>query len=53
MAKVFIGVGHGGSDPGAVAGGIKESAANLQMALGMTEELARPGVAGGIPILKE
>ena len=53
MAKVFIGVGHGGSDPGAVAGGIKESAANLQMALGMKEELERHGVAVGISRLKE
>ena len=24
MAKVFIGVGHGGSDPGAVANGVKK-----------------------------
>ena len=32
MAKVFIGVGHGGSDPGAVANGIKEKDANLVIA---------------------
>ena len=24
MSKVYIGVGHGGSDPGAVSGNIKE-----------------------------
>lgn len=29
MAKVFIGVGHGGTDSGAVANGIKEKDANL------------------------
>ena len=29
MAKVFIGVGHGGSDPGAVANGFKEKDCNV------------------------
>ena len=48
MARVFIGVGHGGSDPGAVAAGIKESEANLQMALGLKVELERHGVTVGI-----
>ena len=48
MARVFIGVGHGGSDPGAVAAGIKESEANLQMALGLKAELERHGVTVGI-----
>ena len=47
MARVFIGVGHGGSDPGAVAAGIKESEANLQMALGLKVELERHGVTVG------
>lgn len=53
MARVFIGVGHGGVGPGAVSGGIKESAANLQMALGLKEELERHGVTVGISRMKE
>ena len=48
MARVFIGVGHGGPDPGAVAAGIKESEVNLQMALGLKVELERHGVTVGI-----
>lgn len=48
MAKVFIGVGHGGKDPGAVSGNFKESAINLQVALGMAQELERHGVFVGI-----
>lgn len=46
--KVFIGVGHGGSDPGAVANGLRESDVNLTMALAMKEELERNGVTVGI-----
>ena len=42
--KVFIGVGHGGSDPGAVANGIKEKDANLTIALACQKELVRHGV---------
>ena len=42
--KVFIGVGHGGKDPGAVANGIKEKDANLQIALTVQEQLSRHGV---------
>ena len=42
--KVFIGVGHGGSDSGAVANGIKEKDANLVMALACGDELLRHGV---------
>lgn len=53
MAKVFIGVGHGGSDSGAIAGGIKESEANLQMALGMKAELERHGVIVRMSRMKE
>ena len=46
MSKtVFIGVGHGGSDPGAVANGIKEKDANLVIALACRDELIRHGVA--------
>lgn len=48
MAKVFIGVGHGGSDPGAVANGLTEKAVNLTMALALRDELSRHGVTVGI-----
>lgn len=44
MAKVFIGVGHGGSDPGAVANGLREEDLNLTTALACNEELVRHGV---------
>lgn len=46
--RVFIGVGHGGSDPGAVANGLRESDVNLTMALAMKKELERHGVTVGI-----
>lgn len=42
--KVFLGVGHGGSDPGAVANGLKEKDLNLTVALACQDELARHGV---------
>lgn len=42
--KVFIGVGHGGSDPGAAANGFKEKDLNLAIALACNEELLRHGV---------
>lgn len=44
MAKVFIGVGHGGTDPGAVANGLKEKDMNLTIALACRDELERHGV---------
>ena len=44
MAKVFIGVGHGGSDPGAVANSLREEDLNLTTALACNEELVRHGV---------
>lgn len=44
MAKVFIGVGHGCSDPGAVANGLREKDLNLVTALACNEELVRHGV---------
>lgn len=44
MAKVYIGVGHGGSDPGAVSGKHKESAYALDIATACTAELKRHGV---------
>lgn len=43
--KVFLGVGHGGSDPGATANGFKEKDLNLSIALACNEELARHGVS--------
>ena len=44
MSKVFIGVGHGGKDPGAVANGLREKDINLVMALEMAKILTRHGV---------
>lgn len=44
MAKVFLGVGHGGADPGAVANGVKEKDLNLEIALACRDELVRHGV---------
>ncbi len=44
MKKVFIGVGHGGSDPGAVANSVREKDLNLAVALSCNEELVRHGV---------
>lgn len=44
MAKVFIGVGHGGKDPGAVANGFKEKELNLDVADAVFQELERHGV---------
>lgn len=43
MSKVFLGVGHGGKDPGAV-GYIKESDVNLNMALACKKYLEANGV---------
>ena len=43
MSKVFIGVGHGGSDPGAVAN-FKEKDLNLQIALACKDYLVKHGV---------
>lgn len=51
--KVFIGVGHGGNDPGAVANGFKESDLNLQIALACQKELIRHGVVVGISRTKD
>ena len=44
MAKVFLGIGHGGSDPGAVANGFKEADLNLEIGMACYEELKRHGV---------
>lgn len=45
MPKVFIGVGHGGSDPGAVSNNTKEKDLNLSIALACKDELERHGVS--------
>lgn len=42
--KVFIGVGHGGTDGGAVANGFKEKELNLAIAKACRDELERHGV---------
>ena len=44
MAKVFIGIGHGGSDPGAVANGFEEADLNLAIGIACVNELKRHGV---------
>ena len=53
MAKVFLGVGHGGSDPGAVANGFKEKDLNLAIALACRDELKRHGVQVGMSRTKD
>lgn len=42
--KVFISAGHGGSDSGAVANGVKEKDLNLSIALACRDELKRHGI---------
>lgn len=44
MAKVYVGVGHGGKDPGAVSGKHKEKDYALEIATACTIELKRHGV---------
>ncbi len=44
MKKVFLSVGHGGTDSGAVANGLKEKDVNLVIGLQCAEELMRHGV---------
>lgn len=44
MSKVYIGVGHGGSDPGAVSGMHREAAYALDISAACTTELRRHGV---------
>ena len=43
--KVFLGIGHGGIDSGAVANGVKEKDLNLSIALACRDELVRHGVS--------
>lgn len=51
--KVFLGVGHGGKDPGAVADGYQEKDITLTMALACKKELERHGVTVGISRTKD
>lgn len=51
--KVFISVGHGGSDPGAVANGFKEKDLNLIISLACRDELTRHGVSVGMSRTKD
>ena len=53
MAKVFLGVGHGGADSGAVANGFKEKNLNLAIALACRDELVRHGVTVGMSRTKD
>ena len=42
--KVFLGIGHGGSDPGAIGNGFKEADLNLAIGQACNSELIRHGV---------
>ena len=44
VRKVFLGVGHGGADPGAESGGLREKDINLGIATACRDELAKYGV---------
>lgn len=44
MNKVFIAVGHGGRDPGALANNLREADCNLVMALAMEQVLLQHGL---------
>lgn len=44
MAKVFLSAGHGGSDPGAIGGGLRESDVNLEIMAACRDELELYGV---------
>lgn len=54
MAKrVFLGIGHGGKDPGAVANGFEEADLNLAIGLACQAELVRHGVIVGMSRTKD
>lgn len=53
MKKVFIGVGHGGKDGGAVANGFEEADLNLSIALACRDYLVANGVAVGMSRTKD
>lgn len=48
MAKIYVGIGHGGSDPGAVANGYKEKDLTLAIGKACYDELVRHGVQAKI-----
>lgn len=51
--KVFLGVGHGGKDPGASGGGMKEKDITLTMALACKAELEKHGIKVGMSRVKD
>lgn len=51
--KVFLGVGHGGYDPGAIGNGFYEKDLNLSIALACQAELVRHGVTVGMSRTKD
>ena len=51
--KVFLSVGHGGNDSGAIGNGFKEKDLNLSIALACQAELTRHGVMVGISRTKD
>ena len=53
MSKVFIGVGHGGADPGAAANGFNEKDLNLAIALACRDVLMAHGVTVGMSRTKD
>lgn len=53
MKKVFLGVGHGGTDSGAVGNGLKEKNLNLAIALACRDELKAYGVDVGMSRVKD
>jgi N-acetylmuramoyl-L-alanine amidase len=53
MAKIFIGVGHGGTDSGAVANGLKEKDLNLAIAKACAEVLEEHGITVGMSRKKD
>ncbi|MEG0944406.1 MAG: N-acetylmuramoyl-L-alanine amidase [Angelakisella sp.] len=48
MSSAFLGIGHGGRDPGAIANGLQEADINLVVGLATRSELLRHGVEVGI-----
>ena len=53
MARIFIGVGHGGADSGAAANGFLEDELNLAIAIAVRDELTRHGVTVGMSRTKD
>lgn len=53
IMRIFIGVGHGGSDPGAVANNLKEKDINQDIAIAMKAFLEKHGIIVGISRFKD